>query len=360
MDAALLSILHEFALAAAPTDCSQHRAGHINSTYFVTVDGGRRYILQRVSGEVFKNIPAMMENIRLVTEFLRRSISDPREALCLVPTKQGENYLLADGDYWRMYDFVENSLCLLVPENDEDLYQSALGFGGFLDQLDAFPIEQLAETIPNFHNTPDRYRIFREVLQRDPLGRAASVKQEIEFALAREAEMSQLQQLREAKLLPTRVTHNDTKLSNILLDAATRKALCVIDLDTVMPGLSLYDFGDSIRSGASTAAEDETNLDLVQIDLHRFRIYTRGFLRSFPKLTEKEIELLPLGAKVITFENGLRFLTDYIDGDHYFAIHRESQNLDRARAQFRLVSDMESKWDEMQRIVAEERAALTR
>lgn len=358
MDTALLSILDAFSLAAAPVDCLHHRAGHINSTYIVTVTGGRRYILQRISGEVFKNIPAMMQNIRLVTEFLQKSISDRRQALCLVPTKQGENYLYRDGDYWRMYDFVENSLCLLLPESDEDLYQSALGFGGFLDKLDAFPIEQLAETIPNFHNTPDRYRTFREVLERDPLGRAAGVKDEIGFALAREEEMSRLQQMRDAKLLPTRVTHNDTKLSNILLDADTRKALCVIDLDTVMPGLSLYDFGDSIRSGASTAAEDERNLDLVQIDLQRFRIYTRGFLRSFKKLTEKEIELLPLGAKVITFENGLRFLTDYIDGDHYFAISRDTQNLDRTRAQFKLVSDMESKWEEMQRIVAEEKAAL--
>ena len=208
--------------------------------------------------------------------------------------------------------------------------------------------------IPDFHNTPNRYKIFHQVLEKDAKGRASQVEKEIQFVLAREEEMGTLQGLREAGRLPVRVTHNDTKLNNVLFDAKTRKALCVIDLDTVMPGLSLYDYGDSIRFGAATAAEDEKDLSKVEMDLEKFRIYTRGFVGACPGLTEKELELLPLGAKTMTLECGLRFLTDYLDGDQYFAIHYEEQNLDRCRTQLKLVSDMEKKWEQMHQIVKEE------
>ena len=253
-----------------------------------------------------------------------------------------------------MYDFVEDTICLQQPETDEDFYQSAVGFGTFQQLLAEFPAEKLHETIPNFHNTPDRYRAFLETLERDPMRRAAQVQPEIEFALARQSEMAALQTALKSGELPLRVTHNDTKLNNVLLDAKTRKALCVIDLDTVMPGSSLYDFGDSIRFGAATAAEDERDLSRMEMSLERFRIFTRGYVRSCPGLMQKELELLPLGAKTMTMECGVRFLTDYLDGDHYFAVHRGGQNLDRARTQFRLVADMEKKWNEMQKIVAEE------
>jgi len=220
--------------------------------------------------------------------------------------------------------------------------------------MSEFPAETLSEPIVNFHNTPDRYRIFHEILDKDSVGRAESCREEIEFALAHEKEAGILQGMRERGELPLRVTHNDTKLNNVMLDEVTRKALCVIDLDTVMPGLSLYDFGDSIRFGAATAAEDETDLSKMTIDLDLFRIYTRGFLESCTGLTEKEIELLPMGAKIMTLECGVRFLTDYLDGDHYFAIHRDNQNLDRARTQFKLVAEMERLWPEMNQIVKEE------
>ena len=229
-----------------------------------------------------------------------------------------------------------------------------MGFGTFQQLLTDFPAAKLHETIPNFHNTPDRYRALLETLERDPMHRAAQVQPEIEFALARQAEMSAIQNALASGKLPLRVTHNDTKLNNVLLDAKTRKALCVIDLDTVMPGSSLYDFGDSIRFGAATAAEDEKDLSKMEMSLERFRVFTRGYVRACPGLTGKELEMLPMGAKTMTMECGVRFLTDYLDGDHYFAVHREGQNLDRARTQFKLVADMEKKWDEMRKIVEEE------
>ena len=186
------------------------------------------------------------------------------------------------------------------------------------------------------------------------MGRAAEVKAEIDFVLAPEQEMATLYNALTAGILPLRVTHNDTKLNNVLLDAETRRALCVIDLDTVMPGSSLYDYGDAIRFGAATAAEDEKDLSKMEMDLNRFRVFTRGYIAACPGLTEKELELMPMGAKTMTMECGVRFLTDYLDGDNYFSIHREGHNLDRARTQFKLVSDMESKWEEMQKIVKEE------
>ena len=254
-----------------------------------------------------------------------------------------------------MYNFVEDSICLQLPETDDDFYQSAVGFGTFQQLLTDFPAAKLHETIPNFHNTPDRYRALLETLERDPMHRAVQVQPEIEFALARQAEMSAIQNALASGKLPLRVTHNDTKLNNVLLDAKTRKALCVIDLDTVMPGSSLYDFGDSIRFGAATAAEDEKDISKMEMSLDRFRVFTRGYVRACPGLTAKELELLPMGAKTMTMECGVRFLTDYLDGDHYFAVHRDGQNLDRARTQFKLVADMEKKWDEMQKIVAEEK-----
>jgi Ser/Thr protein kinase RdoA (MazF antagonist) len=207
--------------------------------------------------------------------------------------------------------------------------------------------------IPNFHNTADRYRIFREVLAKDPMGRAESVRAEIEFALAREEEAATLVKLLAEGKLPLRVTHNDTKLNNVMLDEATRKPLCVIDLDTTMPGLSLYDFGDSIRFGAATAAEDEKDLSKMVMDINLFETYTKGFLSACPGLTQNERDMLPMGAKLMTLECGVRFLTDYLSGDTYFRTHYEGQNLDRCRTQFKLVADMESKWDEMKRIVKE-------
>ena len=347
-------ILSCFSFDTEPVSCEPYGCGHINLTYLVVSAEGRRYILQRMNEHVTKSIPDLMKNIDLVTKHLRKTAKEARNVLNLVATKDGQPYLAADSGYWRVYDFVEDSICLQTPEKDQDFYESAVAFGHFEEELKDFPIDQLYEVIPDFHNTPNRYKIFHQVLEKDAKGRASQVEKEIQFVLAREEEMGTLQGLREAGRLPVRVTHNDTKLNNVLFDAKTRKALCVIDLDTVMPGLSLYDYGDSIRFGAATAAEDEKDLSKVKMDLEKFRIYTRGFVGACPGLTEKELELLPLGAKTMTLECGLRFLTDYLDGDQYFAIHYEEQNLDRCRTQLKLVSDMEKKWEQMRQIVKEE------
>ena len=222
-----------------------------------------------------------------------------------------------------------------------------MAFGGFQHTLADFPAGTLHETIPNFHNTPDRYRLFRAALASDRCGRAASVEKEIAFVLMREEQAGALQRMRESGELPLRVTHNDTKLNNVMLDAATHRPLCVIDLDTVMPGLAAYDFGDSIRFGAATAAEDERDLSRVSMSLTRFAAFTRGFLCACPGLTPRERETLPLGAYTMTLECGMRFLTDYLDGDRYFAVAREGHNLDRARTQLALVADMERKREAM-------------
>lgn len=355
MNENLFEVLRAFRLDAKPVSCEPYGCGHINVTYLAVMESGQRYILQKINNNTFRDVAGLMENITAVTEFLRTKTDDPRGVLTLVKTHDSASYLHAQDAYWRTYDFVEDSICLQLPETDEDFYQSAVGFGTFQQLLTDFPAAKLHETIPNFHNTPDRYRALLETLERDPMHRAAQVQPEIEFALARQAEMSAIQNALTAGELPLRVTHNDTKLNNVLLDAKTRKALCVIDLDTVMPGSSLYDFGDSIRFGAATAAEDEKDLSKMEMSLERFRVFTRGYVRACPGLTAKELELLPMGAKTMTMECGVRFLTDYLDGDHYFAVHREGQNLDRCRTQFKLVADMEKKWDEMQKIVAEEK-----
>ena len=344
--------IYHFKLDTPPVRCERYGCGHINRTYLVKTESGRRYILQRINAAVFPDIPALMENISAVTKHLAAQSSEPREHLTLVPTLEGQDYWTDPaGEIWRLYDFIEDSLCLQAPETPEDFYQSAVAFGAFQAKMADFPAESLHETIPDFHNTPDRYRKFHAALEADVLGRAQGVREEIEFYLAREAEAGSLQRMRASGALPLRVTHNDTKLNNVMLDAATRKALCVIDLDTVMPGLAAYDFGDSIRFGAATAAEDEPDLDKMEMSLPLFEIYAKGFVEACPGLTARERETLPLGAKLMTLECGLRFLTDYLEGDRYFRIDFADHNLVRARTQRKLVSDMEKKWSEMGAII---------
>ena len=348
------NILMQFPLDGSVSSCERYGCGHINVTYLVVTATGHRYILQKINHHIFRNVLALMENISSVTNYLRKQMDDPRRVLTVVNTNDGSAYYFDGEGYWRLYEFVEGSICLQQPETPEDFYQSAVAFGEFQQQLNNFPADTLHETIPNFHNTVDRYRIFHEVLAADPMGRAKDVQAEIDFVLAREQEAGTLVRLLGEGKLPLRVTHNDTKLNNVMLDDQTRTPLCVIDLDTVMPGLSAYDFGDSIRFGAATAAEDEKDLSKMEMSLDLFRIFTRGFLKACPGLTDLEKEMLPMGAKLMTLECGVRFLTDYIDGDHYFSVHREGHNLDRCRTQFKLVADMESKWDRMAQIVKEE------
>ena len=352
MNENLFEVLRAFRLDAKPVSCEPYGCGHINVTYLAVTESGRRYILQKINNNTFRDVAGLMENITAVTEFLRTKTDDPRGVLTLVKTHDGASYLHAQDAYWRVYDFVEDSICLQLPETDEDFYQSAVGFGTFQQLLTDFPAAKLHETIPNFHNTPDRYRALLETLERDPMHRAAQVQPEIEFALARQAEMSAIQNALASGKLPLRVTHNDTKLNNIMIDNATGKAICVIDLDTVMPGLSVNDFGDSIRFGASTGAEDEKDLTKVSCNLHLYEVYVKGFIEGCGgALTETELDMLPMGAILMTFECGMRFLTDYLEGDHYFKIHREGHNLDRCRTQFKLVKDMEEKLSRMKEIV---------
>lgn len=346
------SIVRAFKVKGDPISCKPFGSGHINHTLKIVTDAGAEYVLQRINKHVFKNPEQLMENLTAVTKYLRKHEDDTRMALHFIRTHYNQYFYVDDhGDYWRMYDFV-GGFCLDMPETNADFYESALAFGHFQSMLADFPAETLHETIPEFHNTIDRYRQFKEVLKKDPCGRLAGVRNEVQFLKDREELAGTLQRMRESGELPLRVTHNDTKLNNVLLDRKTRKFLCVLDLDTVMPGLSLYDYGDSIRFGAATAEEDEWDLSKMTLDLERFEIYTKGYMEACPTLTDKEVEMMPMGALIMTLEVGLRFLTDYIDGDHYFKIAYSDHNLVRARTQLRLVADMQSKWDEMNRIVA--------
>ncbi len=348
-------ILSQFCLEGKAADCQRYGNGHINDTYKVDCENGVEYILQRLNGHVFPHPNEVMENIARVTGHLRQLVQDPRGVLRLIPTQNGADYYVDDtGSYWRLYNFVGHSLCLERAESPRDFYESGVAFGRFQSQLTAFPAASLYETIKDFHNTPVRYQNFKRAVKADAYSRAGELSEDIAFLLQREEEMSQPAALLKSGALPLRVTHNDTKLNNVMLDETTRKALCVIDLDTVMPGLSIFDYGDSIRFGASTASEDERNLSLVSMDLTLFKSYTEGFLQGCDGgLTKTEIETLPLGAKTMTLECGMRFLTDYLEGDIYFKTARPAHNLDRWRTQKTLVADMEKKWSEMQSIVRE-------
>ena len=352
----------QFALEGELKELSVFGNGHINDTLRATcelADGRtKRYIVQRMNDGIFKNPDELMENVMNVTSFLRKKIiaagGDPdRETLNVIPTKDGKNYLTDEnGDFWRCYIFIEDATSFDQVEKPEDFYNSAVAFGNFQRLLADYPAATLHETIKNFHNTVSRFADFKKAVEEDVAGRAKDVQKEIQFVLDREADCHVICDALAKGELPLRVTHNDTKLNNIMIDNRTGKGLCVIDLDTVMPGSSLYDYGDSIRFGASTGAEDEQNLDLIWCDLELFEIYTKGYVEGCGgSLTETEIRMMPMGAKLMTLECGMRFLADHLQNDIYYKIHRENHNLDRARTQFKLVADMEAKWDEMNAIV---------
>ena len=343
-------------------DANHYGEGHINDTFVVwREDHSKRFILQRINTDTFTNPVGLMENVCGVTRHLRAKIlaegGDPaRETLNVIPTLSGSTcYLDADGGAWRAYDFVEDTICLQQVGSETDFRTVAETLGKFQNQLEDYPASTLHETIARFHDTPNRYANFEKALAADALGRAKNITSEIEFIHAREQDCHVLLDQLAAGEIPLRVTHNDTKINNVLIDAATGKGICVIDLDTVMPGLSAYDFGDSIRFGANHCAEDEADLSKVNFSMELFEIYTKGFLQAAGEaFTPLEKQTLPWGAKLMTMECGMRFLSDYLEGDHYFHINYEQQNLNRARTQFKLVADMEKKWDEMRRIVEEE------
>lgn len=336
--------------------------GHINSTYAVyfrrETESPIRYVLQRINTSIFKDPFALMNNIGGVTNYLRKKIMEAggnpdRETLTIVNTKDGKLfYEDTNKGCWRAYLFIDDATCYQSAEKPGLFYNSAKAFGRFQKLLSDYPAETLSETIEKFHNTVNRYKNFEIALAEDKMGRAKDVQKEIEFVKARKDDCSIVVDLIEKKEIPLRVTHNDTKLNNIMMDNETNEGICVIDLDTVMPGSVFYDFGDSIRFGASSAAEDETDLSKVYMDINLFEEYVDGFLsEAGDTLTKKEYELLAFSAKLLTLECGIRFLTDYLEGDTYFKIHREHHNLDRARTQFKLVADMEDKMEMMNEIV---------
>ena len=358
----LNEVIERFRFQGRLVDQRPYGSGHINDTYLLTFEGGNgepgRAILQRMNKNVFPKPAALMENIMNVTAYLRGKIlengGDPeRETLNVIPTKDGEAcYVDAKGDYWRSYVFITDATSYDQVEEPEHFYQSAVAFGRFQRLLSDYPADTLHEIIEGFHDTRARYSLFEKAVREDQMGRAASVMREIEFLRERKSVADCFGELLDKGEIPLRVTHNDTKLNNIMIDNQTGKGICVIDLDTVMPGLVMNHFGDSIRFGASTAAEDEQDLSRVSCSMELFELYARGFMKGCGRsLTEREIQLMPMGAKVMTYECGMRFLTDYLEGDTYFKIHREHQNLDRCRTQLKLVEDMEKKWYTMQEII---------
>ena len=318
MDAGIREVLQKFFPGEEIVSVGPHGSGHINHTFAVETAGGQKYILQKINTEIFKDVEGLMENVVNVTDYLRRQIAkeggDPeRGTMRALPTVDGKYYFKdAAGGCFRVYRLIDDVISLDQAENEEALYASGLAFGRFQAQLADYPAQTLHETIPDFHNTPKRYQAFEKAVEEDCCKRAASAAAEIAFIKARKAQTEILTDLLKAGELPLRLTHNDTKLNNVLLDPQTYEAVCIVDFDTIMPGLTAYDFGDAIRFGANTAVEDEPDTSRVSLSLPLYKAYVKGFMEGCgERLTPKEIETLPLGAKTITLEQGIRLLSDF-------------------------------------------------
>jgi len=360
-------VCRQFQVEGILVDVIPYGGGHINDTLlgvYQTKAGTKRYIHQRINHNVFKQPEKVMENIERVTRYARERIqaaggNPARETLTLVPAKDGRFYhQTPDGSYWRTYIFIEGAHTFEIAQNLEQVYHAARAFGRFQKLLDDLPGERLHETIPDFHHTRKRFDTFQQILAVDPVKRAEQVKVEIDFILQREKVASTVVDLLVQGRLPERVTHNDTKLNNVLIDDQTGEGICVIDLDTMMPGSALYDFGDLVRMGTAMAAEDEPDLSRVGVDMRLFGELARGYLDSTRDfLTPTELDLLVFGGHLITFEQAIRFLGDYLNGDVYYKIHRVGQNLDRARTQIKMLAEMERKQEAMEAIVRSYRAA---
>jgi len=354
-------IVNQFDFKGNFESAEPYGVGHINDTYIATFTSNgstRRYIIQRINHHVFQDPVGLMSNIEAVTSHLRRKINsiggDPeRETLTLIPTIDGNSFIQTkENEFWRGYLFINNARTYESIENLDHVYHAAAAFGNFQKLLSDYPSGNLIETIPDFHNTRKRFETFTEAVEKDEYNRGHLSKEEIEFVMQRVNDTSVLVEKLENGELPERITHNDTKFNNVMIDNDTGTGVCVIDLDTVMPGLSLYDFGDAIRTLANPAAEDEVDLSLVNFDLEVYGLYTHGYLDAVgSELTSEEKDHLAFSAILMTLECGMRFLTDHLQGDKYFKIHRRNHNLDRCRTQFKLVSDMETHFDKMQRIV---------
>ncbi len=350
------AVASQFPLRGEFVTAAPYGSGHINDTYGVVFDQGGtpvRYILQRINHLIFKNPPALMDNIQRVTAHLAQKStgqSDPsRRVLTLIPARDGQAcHRDAEGNYWRLYIFIEKARTFDAVENPRQAFEAAKAFGQFQKLLTDLPAPRLHDTIPDFHHTPKRFAALEKAIAADAVNRAQLAKPEIEFALRHQAATSVLLEAG----LPERVTHNDTKFNNVMLDDATGEGICVIDLDTVMPGLALYDFGDMVRTTTSPAKEDERDLSKVTMQFPMFEALARGYLTSADFLTPPEKKFLPFAGKLITLEIGLRFLTDFLAGDTYFKVHREGHNLDRCRTQFKLVESIEQQQAAMEKLVS--------
>lgn len=360
----LAPVLEGFDLPGTSCEPRPFGSGHIHDTFLLAREPGAAsaaYILQRINRAVFQDPPALMRNVQHVTEHVHEALRASgvrdieRRCLTLVTAREGKPWLRDEaGEYWRVFHFIEDTVSRDVVQSTEQAYAAARAFGDFQKSLLHLDPRALHETIPDFHDTPRRYAQFESAVLSDPLGRAGEARVEIEFARARRNTVARLIDLCQLGEIPERVAHNDTKLNNVLFDDTSGEALCVIDLDTVMPGLSLYDFGDLVRTCSSGAQEDERDLSKVELRLPYFEALTFGYLeatRAF--LTPVEIDHLTFVGGLITFETGLRFLTDYLLGDVYFKTHDAEQNLDRCRMQFKLVRSMERQADGMEDVVRE-------
>ena len=356
------AISHEFAIAGEFLEGLEIDSGHINSTYLVvyeTADGKRaKYILQRINNYVFKDPLKVMKNVEVVTRHINWKVLRVKkdlggQTLNIYPARGGRSFAYGkNGGVWRCYNYIENCHTYDVVENSRQAYQAAKAFGSFQDLVSDLPVEEVAETIPDFHNTPKRYARLMEVIAADPKGRLKNVAVEVSFIKQREELCKHLVELAEQGKLPVRVTHNDTKLNNVMMDSETDEAVCVIDLDTVMPGLSLYDFGDLVRTATSPAEEDEKDLSKVEMRMSMFEALAEGYIDGCDCLTPLEIENLVIGGKLMTLEVGIRFLTDYLEGDQYFKTEYDDHNLVRSRTQLKLVECIEQKEEEMNKFVS--------
>ena len=355
------AVAAKFDLRADFKEARTYGNGHINDTYLTRCDQSglqTRFIIQRINDHVFKEPVKLMENVsRVTTHALEMLLSEHhpeahRRTLTCIPTHDGKHYTIdTDGNYWRAYPFIERARGYDELTCNKQAYQAARAFGRFQNLAASLGGERLHETIPDFHHTPKRLEALEKAIADDPLGRVAEVQAEIDFARARADDCPRITDKIASGEIPERVTHNDTKLNNVLLDEVTSAAICVIDLDTTMPGSALYDFGDMVRSCCPTTAEDETDLDKIDIQLDRFEALVKGYLSAAHFLKPSEIEELAFSGKLITLECGMRFLTDYLQGDHYFKIHHPEHNLERTRSQFTFVKVIEDKLSEMEGIV---------
>jgi Ser/Thr protein kinase RdoA (MazF antagonist) len=356
------NIVEQFQFEGRFLGAEEHGDGHINESFvafFEKEDGEvHKYILQKINSTIFRSPEKLMENIENVTSHIRGKViaaggNPDRESLNLVWTKDGKSFYKSEaGEYWRGFAFIEGARTYLVVENPTHLYNAGRAFGRFQQYLADFDAEKLHVTIPDFHNTEKRFQDFLGAVKNDLMGRRESAQAEIQFVMERENDTKILGELLREGKLPNRVTHNDTKFNNVMIDNVTGDGICVLDLDTVMPGLSLYDFGDAIRSGANSAEEDEPDVSKVWLDINLFENFTKGYIETAGHtLTDLELEYMPFSAKLITLELGMRFLGDYLNGDVYFRTHREKHNLERARVQFTLVADIERKLQLMKEII---------